>query len=98
VVAAALLLVFALSPSLYSGSGRGVSADTISRPLLRFLDACGSAPCFVVANYMEAHAPLQPSRSLAGTFVESDYRVDRGPPKLNRDDADLIEYIDGPVR
>jgi arylsulfatase A-like enzyme len=41
---------------------------------------------------MEAHAPLQPSRSLAGTFVESDYRVDRGPPKLNRDDADLIEY------
>ncbi len=68
-------------------------ARTINDRILRFLDACEPAPCFVVANYMEAHAPYRAEAPHAGVFARN--RVDElGPAKLGQSRATLEGLVD----
>jgi len=46
------------------------NAYVINDAVLDRLDTCGGKPCFVVANYMDAHGPYLPPPSVAGTFTE----------------------------
>ena len=43
-------------------------ARAVNAEVLRFLDACAPGPCFVVANYMEAHVPYVPEPPHADRF------------------------------
>jgi arylsulfatase A-like enzyme len=45
---------------------RGVE---VNRRVLEVFEGCGSKPCFVVANYMDAHAPYQTRPEFAGRFT-----------------------------
>jgi arylsulfatase A-like enzyme len=56
------------------------SAEQVNEGILSFLDGCAGAPCFVVANYMEAHAPYAPAPPHAGLF--SDGAGGSGPQRL----------------
>jgi arylsulfatase A-like enzyme len=47
-------------------------AESINAGVLAFLDACGNGPCFVFANYMEAHSPFLPAPPHAGLFHSGD--------------------------
>jgi arylsulfatase A-like enzyme len=47
-------------------------AESINAGVLAFLDACGNGPCFVFANYMEAHSPFLPAPPHAGLFSSGD--------------------------
>ena len=47
-------------------------AESINAGVLGFLDACGDGPCFVFANYMEAHSPFLPAPPHAGLFNSGD--------------------------
>ena len=56
------LLAYAVEPA--------PPAAAVNAEVLAGLDACGARPCFVVANYMEAHAPYAPSPGHAGRFSD----------------------------
>jgi arylsulfatase A-like enzyme len=47
-------------------------AESVNAGVLAFLDACGDGPCFVFANYMEAHSPFLPAPPHAGLFNSGD--------------------------
>ncbi|MDJ0849934.1 MAG: sulfatase [Myxococcota bacterium] len=49
-------------------------AATISGEVFRFLDHCGAARCFVVANYMEAHWPFAAPPPFGGAFTDGRWR------------------------
>lgn len=57
-------------------------ADTVAGEVLRFVDAAGSAPWFVMANFMEAHQPYAARAPFAGRFAARS----RNPPVLARAD------------
>jgi arylsulfatase A-like enzyme len=44
------------------------SATVINEHILDLLQPCTGRPCFIVANYMEAHAPYAPAPPYAGAF------------------------------
>lgn len=69
-------------------------ARTINDRVLRFLDRCSPAPCFVLANYMEAHAPYLPAGPEAGLFSDG-ARVDEvGPARTEHSDETLRSLED----
>lgn len=45
------------------------SARAVNRQVVEVLTECGQAPCFVLANYMEAHGPYVPAPAFAGKFA-----------------------------
>jgi arylsulfatase A-like enzyme len=80
-------------PGFFVKEGGGVKrAEEIDTSALAFLHGCAPGPCFLVTNYMEAHAPLMPARGFAGRFVQPDYAIYPGPPTLLRDSPARIAY------
>jgi arylsulfatase A-like enzyme len=47
-------------------------SSQVNREVLSLLGACRSGGCFIVANYIDAHAPYSPSIPFAGRFADSD--------------------------
>ena len=54
-------------------------SSSISRGVLDFLETCPPHPCYVVANYMDAHEPFAPAAGHAGLFSKGM----KGDPPLN---------------
>jgi arylsulfatase A-like enzyme len=80
-------------PGFYVKEGGGDKrASVIDASARDFLEACAPGPCLLVTNYMEAHAPLLPSRGFAGTWVEPDPRMHTGPPTLLQDTPAQLAY------
>ena len=52
-------------------------AQRISDEILRFLDTCGPAPCFILANYMEAHWPFAAAPPYQGVFNKDGWPGDQ---------------------
>lgn len=47
-------------------------AAAVNEGVLRFLDQCLPGPCFVMANYMDAHIPLHPRPPHAGRYRDTE--------------------------
>lgn len=83
-------------------ASRDADASAINRRVLAFLDGCGDRPCFVVANYMDAHAPYLPGRPYQDLFTRDvpapsipvQMGADRGPARLD-DPPEVIERLEG---
>jgi hypothetical protein len=77
-------------------------AESISAGVLAFLNACGDGPCFIFANYMEAHSPFLPAPPHAGLFHSGDSGghdilddlSDRYDEEIHSLDAQLGELMD----
>jgi arylsulfatase A-like enzyme len=54
-------------------------ARAVNAAVLEQLEACGDAPCFLIANYMEAHTPYAPRPEFEGRFTGEI----RGAPPLD---------------
>jgi arylsulfatase len=55
-----------------AAAASGVGAERVNQAILRFFDACEPGPCFVVANYVDAHAPYTPGAETLGRFAPAD--------------------------
>lgn len=66
-------------------------ASKVNDGILRFLDECGVGPCFVVANYMEAHTPYYPREPYSSLFVSMPRRPDDSRPQQVIDDEDKYD-------
>jgi len=68
-------------------------ADAVNEGILRFFDACGKRGCFLVANFMEAHAPYAPAALFTGPtgFAGGS---DRNGPVTNALTAAEREWLD----
>jgi len=60
------------------------ASSSISDGVLEFLEECLPNPCYVVANYMDAHEPYAPTQGHAGLFSEGM----EGDPPLNAHGSD----------
>jgi arylsulfatase len=72
------------------GCEKTCNADVVNAHVLRFLDTCDSGPCFVAANYMEAHAPYCPSQGFAGRWSSKEAPVSLEAPAILLDSPDVI--------
>lgn len=76
-------------------------AQTISREVLRFLDHCGPEPCFILANYMEAHWPFAAAAPYRGEFNKEGWpgvevaRYDEELLGLDAAIGELLEQLEG---
>jgi arylsulfatase A-like enzyme len=61
------------------------NAASVNHALLGLLGHCEEGGCFIIANYMEAHAPYVPSTPYAGTFVAGSPRS--VPQNVDMDDS-----------
>jgi arylsulfatase A-like enzyme len=69
-------------------------AREVRNGVLRFLDSCTDEPCFVVANFMEAHARYVARAPFAGSLVEERIWAPLGPADMEMDDGER-QWLDG---
>jgi arylsulfatase A-like enzyme len=68
-------------------------AAAVNDGILAFLQACKPDPCFVLANYLDTHAPYVPPPPHAGMFTTGSTELPaRHLPKPN-DSAEDLEYF-----
>lgn len=81
-------------PTWFIKEGAGMlSASAINRRVLRFFDVCQPGPCFVVANYMEAHAPYRPPRGHLDTFTTGE-RFSTAGPAVFGDSPEKLRFLE----
>lgn len=73
-------------------------AVAVNEEVLRFFDDCGEGPCFVLANYMDAHTPRHPYAPHAGMYTgdtsdESIASIDRYDEVLRGLDQRIDELL-----
>ena len=69
-------------------------ARVVTRETLRWLDACGEAPCFVLANLLEAHALYAPEAPCRGRFRPWSWREPVVQPELRLGEETLGRLSD----
>lgn len=77
---------------------QNADARAVNESVLRFFDECGEGPCFVLANFMDAHDPLSPHPPHAGMYSSDseDGKLQNKFPSDHYDEAirSLDEGID----
>jgi arylsulfatase len=84
-----------LLPRSFRGeiSDVGPHARHIAAGVLRFVDACEPGPCYVVANFIDAHAPYLPSDDTAQRYEPRGW-APRVAPALVSDDAETVRLLE----
>ena len=83
-----------LLPGVYAEARKPYpAAERVTRAVLHEVEACGARPCFVLANYLDAHLPYIPLPPCRGRFAGPWSPFEAIGPASVDDSAERLEHL-----